>query len=78
MVEVRSLKEDEPYPPEGEAWILIEKRGELYFIRGQSRDASVEATLAATGVDSAQVAIKGAVAWADLLMAPIIYVRNGH
>jgi hypothetical protein len=78
MVEVRNLKEDEPCPPEGEAWILIEKRGDLYFVRGQSKDASVEASLAATGVDSAKVAIKGAEAWADLLMAPIIYVRNGH
>lgn len=76
MVEIRSLKNNEAYPPEGEAWILIERRGDLYFIRGQSKDATVEASLAATGVESAKVATKGAEAWADLLMAPVIYVRE--
>lgn len=76
MVEIRSLKSTEAYPPEGEAWILIERRGDLYFIRGQSKDATVEASLAATGVESAKVAMKGAEAWADLLMAPVIYVRE--
>ncbi|HEY1944575.1 MAG TPA: hypothetical protein VGH40_20875 [Roseiarcus sp.] len=55
---------------------MIEKKGELYFIRGQSKDASVEASLAATGVDSARLAIKGAEAWADLLTADVIYVRD--
>lgn len=76
MIEIRRLKKSEPYPPEGEAWILIERRGDLYFVRGQSKDASVEASLAATGVESAKVAIKGAEAWADLLMAPVIYIRE--
>ena len=76
MSEIRSLKKNEPSPPDGEAWILIEKRGDLYFVRGQSKDARVEASLAATGVDSVKVAIKGAEAWADLLMASVIYVRD--
>lgn len=78
MVEIRSLKKTEPYPPDEEAWILIEKRGDLYLVRGQSKGASVEASLAATGVDSLKVAIKGAEAWADLLTASIIYVRDNH
>lgn len=76
MTEIRSLKKADPAPPDGAAWILIEKREDLYFVRGQSEDARVEASLAATGVDSAQVAIKGAEAWADLLMASVIYVRD--
>ena len=78
MAEVRRLKQAEPSPPQGEAWILIEKKGDLYFVRGQSEDANVEASLAATGVDSARVAIKGAEAWADLLTADVIYVRDDH
>ncbi len=76
MVEIRSLTQTESPPPQGEAWILIEKKEDLYFIRGQSKDASVEASLAATGVDSARLAIKGAEAWADLLMADVVYVRD--
>ena len=75
-MEIRSLEQTESSPPQGEAWILIEKKGDLYFIRGQSKDASVEASLAATGVDSARLAIKGAEAWADLLAADVIYVRD--
>jgi hypothetical protein len=61
---------------DGGAWILIEKRDDLSFVRGQSKRASLEATLAATGVDSANIAIKGAEAWAGLLMAAVIYVRD--
>jgi hypothetical protein len=76
VIEIRHLEKYEPAPPEGEAWILIERRGDLYFVRGQSKEASVEASLAVTGVESIKVAIKGAEAWADLLMASIIYVRG--
>jgi hypothetical protein len=76
VAEIRSLKKNVPSPPDGDGWILIEKQGDLYFVRGRSRDASVEASLAATGVDSAKVAIRGAEAWADLLMASVIYVRD--
>lgn len=52
------------------------KTWDLYFVRGQSQDAKLDASLAVTGVDSAQVAIKGAEAWADLLMAFVIYVQD--
>jgi hypothetical protein len=76
VAEIRRLKKNEPSPPDGDAWILVEKQGDLYFVRGQSKDATVEASLAATGVDSAKVAIRGAEAWADLLMASVIYVRE--
>jgi hypothetical protein len=76
MVEVRRLKQTEAFPPPGRAWILIEKRDGLYFVRGQSKDASVEASLGATGTDSAAVAIRGAEAWADLLMVDVVYVRD--
>ena len=76
MVEIRRLKQTEPAPPQGGAWILIEKKGDLYFIRGHSKDASVEASLAGTGIDSARLAIMSAEAWADLLTADLIYVRD--
>ena len=76
MVEIRTLGKSEPHPPDGEAWILVERRGDLYFVRGQSQDATVEASLAATGVDSVKLAIRAAEAWADLLMAPAVYMRD--
>jgi hypothetical protein len=76
VVEIRRLKQTEPFPPPGRAWILIEKQGDLYFVRGRSKDASVDASLGATGTDSAAVAIRGAEAWADLLMVDVVYVRD--
>lgn len=75
MVEIRKLGETDPFPG-GDAWILIERREALYFVRGQAAGMTVEASLAATGMDSAEVAIRGALAWADLLSAPVVYVRD--
>ena len=76
VVEIRSLKATELLPPHGEVWILIEKKEDVWFIRGQSKEASAEAFLSATGWDSAALAIRSAEAWADLLMAAVIYVRD--
>lgn len=76
MVEILRLDEVDVFP-ESDAWILIEKRETLYFVRGQAGGMTVEASLAATGIDSADVAIRAALAWADLLTVPIIYVREG-
>jgi hypothetical protein len=75
VVEILRLGEADAFPG-GDAWILIEKREALYFVRGQAKGMMVEASLAATGMDSAEVAIRGALAWADLLSAPVIYVRD--
>lgn len=63
--------------PDGDAWIFIEKRGALYFVRGRARGMTIEASLAAAGIDSAGVAIRAALAWADLLTFSIICVREG-
>jgi hypothetical protein len=76
VVEIRRLKQTEPSPPSGESWILIEKRGDLYFLRGHSKDANVKGSLGARGTDSAGFAIRSAEAWADLLMADVVYVRD--
>jgi len=76
VVEVRRLKQTEPSPPLGEAWILIEKQGDFYYLKGHSKDANVKGSLGATGTDSAGLAIRSAEAWADLLMADVVYVRE--
>ena len=76
VVEIRSLKQTEALPPHGAAWILIEKKGDVWFIRGQTKDASAEAFLSATGFDSAAIAIRSAEAWADLLLADVIFIRD--
>jgi hypothetical protein len=34
MVEVRSLRRFEEEPT-GDSWVLIEKRGDLYFVKGR-------------------------------------------
>lgn len=55
---------------------MIEKKGDLWFVRGQPEGASAEACLSASGFDSPAVAIRSAEAWADLLMADVIFVRD--
>lgn len=77
MVEIRSLKPTQGLPSHGAGWILIEKKADLWLVRGQAKGASAEAFLSATGFDSAAIAIRSAEAWADLLMADVIYVREG-
>ncbi len=77
MIEIRRLRMRDAAPPDGAPWILIEKREDLYFISAQSKDGAVDASLAwRSGVDSARLAIKSAEAWADLLAADAIYVRD--
>jgi hypothetical protein len=76
VVEILKLNATDDFPG-GDAWILIEQREGLYFVRGQARGMTVEASLAATGMDSSEVAIRAALAWADLLTVPFIYVREG-
>jgi hypothetical protein len=72
MVEVRRLEVDAGLPS-GEAWILVEKRGDLYFVFGRSEG---KATLAPSGVDNARVAFYSANAWADLLGVSLLYIRE--
>jgi hypothetical protein len=76
MVEVRNLKTEEDEPT-GDAWVLVEKRGGLYFITGRQNGQAVDASVAPSGLDSPEAAIHAATAWADLLSAPILYVRGG-
>jgi hypothetical protein len=55
---------------------LIEKAGDRYAITGRAQRESIDAFLAPRAVESAEVAIKASVAWADLLGIPLIYVRE--
>ena len=77
MIELRRLRRHESAPPRGEPWILIERREDLYFVQAQAKEGIVDASLSwRAGVDSARIAIKSAEAWADLLAANLIYVRD--
>jgi len=76
MVEVRNLKDDE-IAPAAPAWVLIQKDGDHFAVRGVAKGKTVDASFAPRGFDSAERAIKASVAWADLLEIPVIYVRDG-
>jgi hypothetical protein len=79
MIELRRLKNAASAPPHGAPWILIEKRENLYFLSADSKEGGVDASLSwRTGTDSARIAIKSAEAWADLLAATTVYVRDEH
>lgn len=74
MVEMRNLSQGDE--PEGESWILVEKRDSLFIITGRQNGASVDAALAPAPVDAPDAAIRAATAWADLLAVPFIYIRD--
>ena len=75
MVEVRNLGRDDEEPT-GDSWVLIEKRGGLYFITGRQNAEALEASVAPSGVDTPEAAIHAATAWADLLAIPLLYIRD--
>ena len=74
IVEIRGLAGD--MSPKGAAWVLIEKAGDRYAITGRAQRESIDAFFAPRAVESAEIAIKASVAWADLLGIPLIYVRE--
>jgi hypothetical protein len=74
MVEVRSLEIGAE--PEGREWVLVEKRGKLYFITGRKDAKTVDATIAPAGLDDPEAAMHAAAAWADLLHVGVLYVRD--
>lgn len=75
MVEVLKLKADES-APNGAAWVLIQRQGELFAVNGVAKGNAIDASFAPQAFDSAEEAIKASVAWADLLEIPVIYVRD--
>jgi len=75
VVEVRSLKADDE-APKGDAWVLVEKRGDLYFITGRKNGNAVDASVEPAGFGDPATAIRAATTWADLLVAPILYVKD--
>ena len=75
MVEIRSLKRD-ARAPRGDAWILIEKRGDAYFIVGRQNGASVDASVSTNAFRTPEEAMQAAMAWADLLSVPYLYMRD--
>lgn len=79
MIELRRLKEKEVLPRDEEVWVLVEKRGDLFFVSAKSKDGPIDTSLAGNvGVDSDRIAIKGAELLADLLGVEVIYVRDDH
>jgi hypothetical protein len=76
MVEIRSLSRDES-EPRGDAWVMIEKKEERYFMTARATGNAVDANVSPSGFESPKVAIRAAASWADLLVAQVIYVREG-
>jgi hypothetical protein len=76
MVEIRSLSRDES-EPRGDAWVMIEKKEERYFMTSRATGNAVDANVSPSGFESPKVAIRAATSWADLLVAQVIYVREG-
>jgi hypothetical protein len=76
VVEVRNLASHETAPKEA-AWVLIERSGERFDVVGQARGAAIDAAFAPRGLETAEAAIKAAVAWADLLGISVLYVKDG-
>jgi hypothetical protein len=76
MVEIRSLSRDES-EPRGDAWVMIEKKDERYFMTARAIGNAVDANVSPSGFESPKVAIRAAASWADLLVARVIYVRDG-
>ena len=75
MIELRSLRHDVE-TPEGEAWVLIERRDGVYFITGRKNGCSVDADVTPSGFDTPQAAMRAAEGWADLLSVTLIYMRD--
>jgi hypothetical protein len=75
MVEVRTLTVDVEGPP-GEGWVLLEKRGDQYFISWRQNGKALETFVVPGGVDTPEAAIRAATGWADLLEIPLLYVRD--
>jgi hypothetical protein len=75
MVEVRHLDKDER-EPEGGSWVCIEKKGDQYFMIGRANGVLVDPHVSPDGFPTAEAAIRAAMAWAEYMAAPVIYVRN--
>jgi hypothetical protein len=76
MVEIRSLSRDEN-EPKGDAWVMIEKKDDRYFMTARAIGNAVDANVSPSGFESSRLAIRAATSWADLLVAQVIYVRDG-
>jgi hypothetical protein len=72
MVEVRNL--DEQTEPKGSAWVLVEKRGGSYFISAKANGSAVNVSRSA--IIAPVTAIHAATKWADLLAAPVLYIKE--
>ncbi len=73
MAEFRSL--DRP-SPEGDDWVVIEKREDRYFLAGRANGRSVEPRAAPSGFSDPSDAMRAALWWAEYLEAPIIYLKT--
>jgi hypothetical protein len=75
MIEVRNLKHDS-IAPEDDIWILIEKKGDAYFLKGNANGKAIDPHVSPSGFESAAAAVRAAISWADYLGESIIYMRD--
>jgi hypothetical protein len=73
MVEVRNLANGEN-EPRGSVWVLVEKRAGSYFISAKANGSPINVSRAA--IENPVAAIHAATKWADLLAAPVLYIKE--
>jgi hypothetical protein len=73
MVEIRNLRDGEPNES---AWVLVQKKAGLYFISAKAKGSPIDDSPAAFKTPDA--AIHTATKWADLLAAPVLYIKEAR
>jgi hypothetical protein len=75
IFEVRKLNRLRRSPP-GATWVLIERRGESYFLVGSANGKPVDPHISPQGFGNPRDAILATIIWAEYLEAPIVFVKD--
>ena len=64
--------------PAGLSWVLVEQKGESYFLSGRANGIAVDPHISPLGFNNALDAIRTALNWAEYLEASVLFVREGQ
>jgi hypothetical protein len=62
--------------PDELSWVLVEQKGESYFLSGCANGIAVDPHISPLGFDNALDAIRMALIWAEYLEATVLFVRD--
>ena len=60
----------------GFAWVMIQKKGDAYFLVGVANGIVMNPHVAPTGFSRPEDVIRAAVVWAEYLEAPILFITD--